>query len=78
MSTKRKAEKKARKTDEEKLKIVSSLVVMDDAMFEAMCESSEFIEEMLQTILGNPDLRIIHDSVVAQKSIKNLKGRSVS
>lgn len=77
MSTKRKAEKKARKTDEEKLKIVSSLVVMDDAMFEAMCESPEFIEEMLQTIFGNPDLRIIHDSVVAQKSIKNLKGRSV-
>lgn len=70
-------EKKARKTDEEKLKIVSSLVVMDDAMFEAMCESPEFIEEMLQTILGNPDLRIIYDSVVAQKSIKNLKGRSV-
>ena len=69
--------KKARKTDEEKLKIVSSLVVMDDAMFETMCESPEFIEEMLQTILGNPDLRIIYDSVVAQKSIKNLKGRSV-
>ena len=70
-------EKKARKTDEEKLKIVSSLVVMDDAMFEAMCESPEFIEEMLQTIFGNPELRIIYGSVVAQKSIKNLKGRSV-
>ena len=70
-------EKKARKTDEEKLKIISSLVVMDDAMFEAMCESPEFIEEMLQTILSNPKLRIIYDSVVPQKSIKNLRGRSV-
>lgn len=77
MSTKRKTEKKARRTDEEKLELVSSLVVMDDAMFEAMCESPEFIEEMLQTIFGNPNLRIIYDSVVAQKSIKNLKGRSV-
>lgn len=77
MSTQKIAKKKARGTDEEKLELLSSLVVMDDAMFEAMCESPEFIEEMLQTILGNPDLRIIYDSVAIQKSINNLKGISV-
>lgn len=69
--------KKERKTDNEKQQIVSSLVIMDDAMFEAMCESPEFVEELLQTVLENPKLRIKYDSVVPQKSIKNLKGRSV-
>lgn len=70
-------QKKPRKNDDEKLQIIASLVMLDDAMFEAMCESPEFIEEMLQTIFDNPNLRIIYDSVVPQKSIKNLKGRSV-
>jgi len=52
-------------------------VMMNDAMFEAMCESPQFIEELLQIILQNSKLHIIYDSVVTQKSIKNLKGRSV-
>ena len=50
---------------------------MDDAMFEVMCEDPYFVEEMLQIVMENKKLRIIQDSVVAQKSIKNLTGRSV-
>ena len=72
-----KSQRKKRQSDEEKRQIVASLELIDDAMFEAMCESPEFIEEILQVILEKPDLRIDYNSVVPQKSIKNLKGRSV-
>ena len=70
-------EKKPRKTNEETKEIVKKLVIMDDAMFEVMCEDPYFVEEILQIIMENKDLRIKHDSVVAQKSIKSLTGRSV-
>lgn len=70
-------EKKPRKTNEETKEIVKKLVIMDDAMFEVMCEDPYFVEEILQIIMENKGLRIIQDSVVAQKSIKNLTGRSV-
>lgn len=68
---------KQRKTDEEKEKIVEQLVIMDDTMFEAMCQSPDFVEELLQVVLNEPRLRINPDTLVAQKSIKNLRGRSI-
>lgn len=71
------SQKKERKTDEEKQQIVLDLVMMDDTMFEAMCEEPKVLEEMIQTILGDSKLRIKEETVVAQKSIRNLKGRSI-
>lgn len=68
---------KQRKTDEEKEKIVERLVIMDDAMFEAMCQSPDFVQELLQVVLNEPKLRIKPDTLVAQKSVKNLRGRSI-
>lgn len=68
---------KQRKTDEEKEKIVEQLVIMDDTMFEAMCQSPDFVEELLQVVLNEPKLRIKPKSLVAQKSVKNLRGRSI-
>lgn len=70
-------EKKPRKTNEETKEIVKKLVIMDDAMFEVMCEDPYFVEEMLQIIMENKKIRIKYDSIVAQKSIKSLTGRSV-
>ena len=37
--------KKKRHTDSEKQELISSLVIMNDAMFEVMCEDPLFIEE---------------------------------
>lgn len=68
---------RSRRTDEEKEKIVERLVVMDDAMFEAMCQSPDFVQELLQVVLNEPKLRIKPKSLVAQKSVKNLRGRSI-
>ena len=47
-------EKKPRKTNEEAKEIVKKLVIMDDAMFEVMCEDPYFVEEMLQIIVNHP------------------------
>ena len=47
---------KQRKTDEEKEAIVERLVIMDDTMFEAMCQSPDFVEELLQVVLNEPKL----------------------
>lgn len=77
MKRKKTKSKKSRKTDEEKEKIVEQLVVMDDAMFEAMCQSPDFVQELLQVVLNEPKLRIKPDTLVAQKSVKNLRGRSI-
>lgn len=68
---------KKRKTDHEKQQIVLDLVLMDDAMFESMCQSPEFVEELLQTILNDSKLRIKSETLMAQKSIRNLRGRSI-
>lgn len=69
--------KKIRRTDEEKQQFVLDLVMMDDIMFESMCEDPCAVEEMLQTMLNEPNLRIKYDTLVAQKSIRNLRGRSI-
>lgn len=69
--------KKTRRTDEEKQQLILDLVMMDDIMFESVCEDSCAVEEMLQTMLNEPNLRIKHDTLVAQKSIRNLRGRSI-
>lgn len=68
---------KKRKTDSEKQQIVLDLVLMDDAMFESMCQSPEFVEELLQTILNDSKLHIKSETLMAQKSIRNLRGRSI-
>ena len=69
--------KKKRHTDSEKQELISSLVIMNDAMFEVMCEDPLFIEELLQTIFNNAELKIKPDSLIAQKSIRNLARRSI-
>jgi hypothetical protein len=69
--------KKKRHTDSEKQELISSLVIMNDAMFEVMCEDPLFIEELLQTIFNNAELKNKPDSLIAQKSIRNLAGRSI-
>lgn len=69
--------KKTRRTDEEKQQLILDLVMMDDIMFESVCEDSCAVEEMLQTMLNEPNLRIKHDTLVSQKSIRNLRGRSI-
>lgn len=69
--------KKFRRTEEEKQQFVLDLVMMDDIMFETMCEDPMAVEEMLQTMLEEPNLRIKYDTLVAQKSIRNLRGRSI-
>lgn len=68
---------KKRKTDSEKQQIVLDLMLMDDAMFESMCQSPEFVEELLQTILNDSKLHIKSETLMAQKSIRNLRGRSI-
>lgn len=51
--------------------------MMDDIMFESMCEDPLAVEEMLQTMLDEPKLCIKYDTLVAQKSVRNLRGRSI-
>lgn len=56
------------------LKTVEELVPMDDTLFHKLIESLEFDEELLQVILRMP-LKV--KKVSAQKSLRNVKGRSV-
>ena len=69
--------KKPRKSDEEKRAIVMAYRPIDDAFFEKVVEDPKVLEEMLQVFLDNPKLRIKPETVVAQKSIRNLQGRSI-
>lgn len=69
--------KKPRKSDEEKRAVVMAYRPIDDAFFEKVVEDPKVLEEMLQVFLDNPKLRIKPETVVAQKSIRNLQGRSI-
>ncbi len=70
-------EKKTRKTEAEQLEIVAKLRPIDDAFFEKLMEDPDACEEILQVIMDNPELRIKRETLVGQKSIKNLVNRSV-
>lgn len=70
-------QKKRRRTDDEKLQIVLSLRAIDDVFFEKLMEDPDVCQEILQVILENSKLRIKKETLVAQKSVRNLAGRSV-
>ena len=69
--------KKERKTDEEVLQIIKNLRLIDDVLFEKFMEDYEACEELLQVILENPHLKVKSETLVAQKSLRNLAKRSV-
>ena len=50
---------------------------IDDVLFEKLAEDTNAIQELLQVILDNPNLCVIQESLVAQKSIRNIAKRSV-
>lgn len=56
-------------------KTVDELIPLDDVFWQKLAESPRFCEEILQTILQLPDLRIIQSE--PQKSLRNIKARSV-
>lgn len=70
-------EKKERRIEEEKLRIVRNLKLMDDVMFEAFMDDGDACEELLQVVLDNPKLRIDKASLVPQKNFSIQQGRSV-
>ena len=76
IQSKRKS-KKDRKTDEEVLEIIKNLRLIDDVLFEKFMEDSAACEELLQVILENPQLKVKPETLVAQKSLRNLAKRSV-
>ena len=76
IQSKRKS-KKDRKTDGEVLEIIKNLRLIDDVLFEKFMEDSAACEELLQVILENPQLKVKPETLVAQKSLRNLAKRSV-
>ncbi len=66
--------KKMPKTREEKVQDIQEYVLMDDIFFEAFSANERAVEEVLQTILEDNDLRVVQ--TIPQKSIRNLYGRS--
>lgn len=48
---------------------------IDDALFKKMAEDTDFCQEIIRTILNNPDLLITE--LKNQDSVQNLQGRSV-
>lgn len=69
--------KKPRMSEDEARSIVMAYTPMNDKFFEKIVEDPKVLEEMLQIFLENPLLRIKPDTVVGQKSIRNLQGRSI-
>lgn len=59
----------------EKLARIQDFRPIDDTFFEVLAGEPKVCEEMLRTILDDPELIVL--SVTTQKSIKNLYGRSV-
>ena len=51
------------------------LVPMDDIMFRKMAEDRLFCQEILRVIMKDPDLEVIQN--IPQRSVTNLKGRSI-
>ena len=73
----REKSKKDRKTDEEVMQIIRNLRLIDDVLFEKFMEDYAACEELLQVILENPQLKVKPETLVAQKSLRNLAKRSV-
>ena len=69
--------KKDRKTDDEVMQIIKNLRLIDDVLFEKFMEDPAACEELLQVILENPQLKVKPETLVAQKSLRNLAKRSV-
>lgn len=59
----------------EKIARVQKFRPIDDIFFEVLAQDPGVCEEILQTILDDPRLKVIE--LITQKSIKNLYGRSV-
>ena len=55
--------------------IIDNMTVMDDTFFHKLVEDKGFCEELLQVVLANPNIRLVE--ATAQKSLRNVKGRSV-
>ena len=55
--------------------IIDNMTVMDDTFFHKLVEDKDFCEELLQVVLANPNIRLVE--ATAQKSLRNVKGRSV-
>ena len=55
--------------------IVDKLTAMEDTFFHKLVEDSDFCEELIQTVTGKKSLRLME--ATAQKSLRNIKGRSV-
>jgi predicted transposase/invertase (TIGR01784 family) len=70
-------DKKLRKTDEDIKALVMSLRFIDDVLFEKYAEDAMACEELLQTVLENPKLRVKPETLVAQKVVENIAKRSV-
>lgn len=62
-------------TIEEKIKKIKDLRPIDDIFFEVLAENKGVCEEILQTILGDKNLKVIDN--VTQNSIRNIYGRSI-
>jgi predicted transposase/invertase (TIGR01784 family) len=69
--------KKPQKREEERQNIVMNLCFIDDVLFEKYAEDPMACEELLQTVLGNPDLRIKPETLVPQKDVRFVANRSV-
>lgn len=55
--------------------IVDRLTAMDDTFFHKLVEDKDFCEELIQTVTGKKSIRLLE--ATAQKSLRNIKGRSV-
>ena len=60
---------------EEKINRIKDLRPIDDVFFEVLAQNKGVCEEILQTIIGDPNLRVLE--TITQSSEKNLYGRSV-
>ena len=74
---KRSKGKKARRQAAEVREIVLNLKLLDDVMFFQFARDPEAIEELLQVILEQPNLRVKPETLVPQKVVKNIAKRGV-
>ena len=55
--------------------IIGKLTPMEDTFFHKLAEDSDFCAELIQIVTGRKSLRLVE--ATAQKSMRNIKGRSV-
>lgn len=55
--------------------IVDQLTAMEDTFFHKLVEDRNFCEELIQTVTGKKGIHLVE--ATAQKSLRNIKGRSV-